>query len=264
MANVIQLRRGTAAAWAAANTVLAAGEMGTETDTGRFKIGDGTTGWNALPYASGNQGSAIVPIDMNFDMDDSRVWGMPVDSPGRSALTPDAKNWSFLGTATAAAVTVGPIIWFGQFKQLMIKYFIAGYNGGTPVGRLLLGSASISTTALTNGSNLSENSAAPTGAPSIPGMPMAVTLSNISREGWAFVDGASGSLKNINVVGQNNGTVAAPPTIFHAAGVFSDLGTNLLLQRAQLTVYDTLVAVAASAQTFTAGTYLSVWGRNND
>jgi hypothetical protein len=33
-----------------ANTVLTAGELGFETDTGQFKIGDGTTAWLSLPY----------------------------------------------------------------------------------------------------------------------------------------------------------------------------------------------------------------------
>jgi hypothetical protein len=33
-----------------ANTVLTAGELGYETDTGQFKIGDGTTAWLSLPY----------------------------------------------------------------------------------------------------------------------------------------------------------------------------------------------------------------------
>lgn len=48
----IQFRRGTAAAWTAANPVLATGEPGFETDTGKFKLGDGTTAWVDLDYAS--------------------------------------------------------------------------------------------------------------------------------------------------------------------------------------------------------------------
>ena len=43
-------RRGTASQWTSANTVLAAGEIGVETDTGQFKIGDGTTAWSSIPY----------------------------------------------------------------------------------------------------------------------------------------------------------------------------------------------------------------------
>lgn len=49
----IQLRRGTAAAWSAANPVLASGEMGFETDTGFVKFGDGATAYNSLAYFAG-------------------------------------------------------------------------------------------------------------------------------------------------------------------------------------------------------------------
>lgn len=50
MAVQIQLRRGTASQWTSANPTLAIGEMGVETDTDQFKIGDGTTAWNSLAY----------------------------------------------------------------------------------------------------------------------------------------------------------------------------------------------------------------------
>ena len=50
MATRMQQRRGTASQWVSANTVLTAGELGFETDTGQFKIGDGTTAWLSLPY----------------------------------------------------------------------------------------------------------------------------------------------------------------------------------------------------------------------
>lgn len=51
MAQQIQLRKGTAAEWTAANPVLADGEMGLEKDTKAYKIGDGVLAWNALSYA---------------------------------------------------------------------------------------------------------------------------------------------------------------------------------------------------------------------
>lgn len=46
----IQARRGTAAQWTAANPTLLSGEMGFETDTGLWKVGDGATAWNSLSY----------------------------------------------------------------------------------------------------------------------------------------------------------------------------------------------------------------------
>jgi hypothetical protein len=50
MATRMQQRRGTAAQWTAANPILSAGEIGFETDTGQFKIGDGTTAWDDISY----------------------------------------------------------------------------------------------------------------------------------------------------------------------------------------------------------------------
>ena len=50
MTSVIQIKRGTASAWTSANTVLAAGEVGFETDTKKMKVGDGSTAWTSLGY----------------------------------------------------------------------------------------------------------------------------------------------------------------------------------------------------------------------
>lgn len=52
MAVKIQLRRDTAAAWTSANPTLSVGELALETDTSKYKIGDGTTAWTSLAYSS--------------------------------------------------------------------------------------------------------------------------------------------------------------------------------------------------------------------
>ena len=56
MAIQIQYRRGTASQWTTTDPVLAIGEPGYETDTGRFKVGNGSAVWSALPYSSGPTG----------------------------------------------------------------------------------------------------------------------------------------------------------------------------------------------------------------
>lgn len=48
----IQVRRGLASEWTTANPVLAAGEMGVETNTNKFKFGNGSSTWTALSYAA--------------------------------------------------------------------------------------------------------------------------------------------------------------------------------------------------------------------
>lgn len=70
----LRIRRGTAAQWTTANTVLKLGELGYETDTvelvndicyHQFKIGDGVTAWNDLPHSG---------------------WGTPVSSGGGGSV----------------------------------------------------------------------------------------------------------------------------------------------------------------------------------
>jgi hypothetical protein len=58
----IQVRRGTAASWTSTNPTLAAGEIGFETDTGKYKIGTGSSTWNALSYNLNGATAAAIPL----------------------------------------------------------------------------------------------------------------------------------------------------------------------------------------------------------
>jgi len=51
MTSRLQNRRDTSSAWTSANPTLAAGEIGLETNTAKWKMGDGVTAWNSLAYA---------------------------------------------------------------------------------------------------------------------------------------------------------------------------------------------------------------------
>jgi hypothetical protein len=62
MATRMQQRRGLAAQWNAANPVLAAGEIGFETDTNKFKMGNGTSTWSSLVYFANAQ-DLVAAID---------------------------------------------------------------------------------------------------------------------------------------------------------------------------------------------------------
>jgi hypothetical protein len=73
MSTRIQHRRDPAATWTTNNPTLAQSEIGIETDTSKYKIGDGLTAWTSLSYAgvqgaqgttgsTGAQGAAGVPI----------------------------------------------------------------------------------------------------------------------------------------------------------------------------------------------------------
>jgi hypothetical protein len=72
MAVQIQFRRGTADEWETVDPVLAVAEMGIETDTKLFKIGDGVQTWNELEYGglrgyAGSSGYAGSVGNMTVD-----------------------------------------------------------------------------------------------------------------------------------------------------------------------------------------------------
>jgi len=58
-------RRGNSLQWSESNPILAPGEIGLEVDTQTFKIGDGITDWENLPYASGPVGDSAYEIALS-------------------------------------------------------------------------------------------------------------------------------------------------------------------------------------------------------
>ena len=69
LTTVMQQRRDTAANWTSNNPTLLSGELGYETDTGYFKIGDGSTAWTSLGYIDGTKVSAypLATADVSND-----------------------------------------------------------------------------------------------------------------------------------------------------------------------------------------------------
>jgi len=76
MPTKIQLRRDAAADWTSNNPTLSAGEFGWESDTNRFKIGDGSAAWASLGYA-----------DTLKTLGDLAVTGSTLSAPSNGDLT---------------------------------------------------------------------------------------------------------------------------------------------------------------------------------
>lgn len=55
----IQHRRGNAVQWASRNPILGSGELGFEVDTGKFKIGNGSSAWSELNYFETSDGIVV-------------------------------------------------------------------------------------------------------------------------------------------------------------------------------------------------------------
>lgn len=93
---VIKLRRDTAANWETADSVLAAGELGIETDTNKIKIGDGATEWTGLKYG---------PISDNLHI--------RVKNASASVAIPAGRLVQFAGAA-GDTVTASPAVTDGS------------------------------------------------------------------------------------------------------------------------------------------------------
>jgi len=124
MATRMQQRRGTAAQWISTNSgngpILEAGEIGFESDTGKFKIGDGTNHWLQLPYFA-DVDTLGVALDGDFvELVDigaaSGVAGLDASKnllvPGASIIVEGATNNEFETTLTVTDPTADRTITF--------------------------------------------------------------------------------------------------------------------------------------------------------
>lgn len=209
----IQLRRGTAAQWTTANPVLAVGEEGLETDTGRRKVGDGAANWAARPY------DGVQPrVELLRDTD------------GRLALTlvqaiaNPVNNLSIASAGAGIAPTLGAA---GADPNIGINYQTKGTGGhvfrdGASAPALLLAPAASATnyfvirSAATGGSTVIE----PNGSDTVinatirsKGTTSGVVLS--SGGGWSLVAVAPASSANYV---QTSGAIAGSAPTIAAAG----------------------------------------------
>jgi len=119
----IQFRRGAASAWTSADTTLSAGEPGFETDTGKFKVGDGSLSWTALPYAAGLESlrlqdltnvSATAPTNgqvLTWNTDGSTWQPTTPSGGGGSVNIDDLLDVNVVGTPSTGQV----LKWDGTF-----------------------------------------------------------------------------------------------------------------------------------------------------
>ena len=107
---VIQIRRDTAANWTSTNPTLASGEIGFETDTNKLKIGNGSTAWTSLSYASGadvdwaditNKPTTFAPSAHTHEMGDLTSFVITDPTNGQS-LTYDSAYGKWINSAAAA------------------------------------------------------------------------------------------------------------------------------------------------------------------
>ena len=105
MSDIIQIRRDTAANWTSADSTLAQGEFGYETDTGKLKIGDGSTEWTSLGYSFTTVGFATLTGAETLT--NKRITERVVSTTSTATLTIDSDSYDIAKlTAQAAALTI--------------------------------------------------------------------------------------------------------------------------------------------------------------
>ena len=113
MATRMQQRRGTAEQWTSSDPVLEAGEMGWESNTNKFKIGDGTNEWSDLQYFNDVQDLAGALTGTYLELSDignaSGPAGLDASKnllvPGESIIIEGLTNNDFETTITVVDPT---------------------------------------------------------------------------------------------------------------------------------------------------------------
>ena len=126
---LIQPRRGTADQWTSANPILAVAEMGYETDTQKFKYGDGLSTWNELDYGI----SAV-------NLSDVTALGLEL-----MTSTTDAEARTILGIGTGTSVNAADIVDSTSVGRLVLTASSATVAlnalGGTTTGKAVFTAA---------------------------------------------------------------------------------------------------------------------------
>jgi hypothetical protein len=116
MATRMQQRRGTAAQWISTNSgngpILAAGEIGYESDTNKFKIGDGTNHWLSLDYFMDADSTTNPQFGSSIVFEGATANGfettLSVTDPtaDRAIILPDAAGTVVLANSSTGDVTI--------------------------------------------------------------------------------------------------------------------------------------------------------------
>lgn len=122
----IILRNDTANNWTTNNPVLLKGEIGLETDTGKYKIGNGTSNWQALQYYVNLDQDSKTSLDTLIEMLDDDNFGKvnDVQVNGTTVVENKVANVS-IGVLTTATTAQSEVTSGESFTNNIVLHKVA-------------------------------------------------------------------------------------------------------------------------------------------
>jgi len=233
MAVQIQLRRGTASAWTSANPTLAIGEFAVETDTDKYKIGDGSTAWTSLSYSSlPSTAISNTVVDVKGDIIAATaadtVAKLTVGSNGQVLTAASGQTtglqWAAIGnastaTALATARTIGGVSFDGTANIDLPGVNATGNQNTSGTAATVTGAAQ---SAITSVGTLT--SVDVTGAVTAGSLVAPLAFNALTGTTYTFVLADAG--KMVTFANASAQTVTVPPN----SSVAFDVGTQIILQ----------------------------------
>ena len=147
----VQLRRGTTTQWSTANPTLAAGELGVDTTLTKFKVGNGSTAWNSLGYATVTFQGAYSAGTTYYPNDIVTLSGASyIATAQTTGVSPPSANWSLLADkGTDGAVTLATAQTLTNKTITSAKYVVSALGSISGTNTLDLAAATEFTATLT-------------------------------------------------------------------------------------------------------------------
>ncbi len=267
----MQQRRGTAAQWTAANPVLAAGEIGFETDTSKFKMGNGSSAWSALTYFANaaelqtainnlidsapgtldtlNELAAAINDNPEFfsDIQDSLDLKAPLASPALTG-TPTAPTASSTTNTTQIATT--------EFVQTKVNNLVNGAPGlldtldelAAALGDNANFASEVTNTLALKASltNLSDHNSSTENVHGIADTSLLVTDAGLAEALTDGIDAHNALITNVHGITNTADLATASDVAAAVSAVSTDLGTHTAATTSVHGIADTSLLVTVS------------------
>ena len=193
MATRMQQRRGTATMWTNANPILGVAEIGYETNTNKFKIGDGTNRWADLNYF----------VDINTIVD-SAPGTLDTLNELAAAINDDAAYFTTMASSIALKAPLASPTFTGTVSGVTKTMVGLGSVDNTADTAKPISSATQTALDLKLASATAESTYAPLASPALTGTPTATLASagtNTTHiETTSFVRNEITAIGNLNLV----------------------------------------------------------------